>query len=92
MSGGHFDHNEYYLDYLVDQLEQDVKYNDIRWDAPVFEGGEELYGFQLEQKSIDFIKDVTRKLRQLKTILREYDLAVSSDICEKTFQERVGIK
>jgi hypothetical protein len=92
MSGGHFDHNEFYLDSLADQLEQDIKYNEIPWYKPILDGGEELYGFQLEQKSIDFLKDVVLQIRRLKTILHEYDLAVSSDTCEKTFQESVNIK
>lgn len=92
MSGGHFDYNEFHLDYLADQLEQDIKYNDIPWDKPIIDGEDELYGFQLEQKSIDFLKNTAQQLRQLKTILHEYDLAVSSDTCEKTFQKNIGIK
>lgn len=92
MSGGHFDHEESYLDYIAEQLEQDIKYNETPWDKPVVDDDEELYGFQLEAKTIDFLKDIARRLRELRTVLREYDLAVSGDTCEKTFQERVGIK
>lgn len=91
MSGGHFDHEEAYLDYIAEQLEQDIKYNEVSWDQPVKKDDEEYYGFQLETKTIDFLKDVARQLRELRTVLREYDLAVSGDTCEKTFQERVGI-
>jgi hypothetical protein len=58
----------------------------------VEEGDEEYYGFQLEPETIDFLKDITRQLRELRTVLRDYDLAVSGDTCEKTFQERIGIK
>ena len=36
MSGGHFDHEESYLDYLADQLEQDIKYNEVPWDKSLF--------------------------------------------------------
>jgi len=92
MSGGHFNHEESYLDYIAEQLERDIKYNEIPWDNPVVDGDEEHYGFQLETKTIDFLKDVARQLKEFRTVLREYDLAVSGDTCEKTFQERVGIK
>ncbi len=92
MSGGHFNYEESYLDYIADQLEQDIKYNEVPWDNPVKKDDEEYYGFQLEPETIDFLKNATRQLRELRTILREYDLAVSSDTCEKTFQKRVGIK
>ncbi len=92
MSGGHFDHEESYLDYIADQLEQDIKYNEVPWDNPVKKDDEDYYGFQLEPKTIDYLKDIAKQLRELRTVLREYDLAVSGDTCEKTFQERVGIK
>jgi len=54
--------------------------------------GDHHYGFELEPKTVEFMRDVINQLRQLETILREYDLAISGDTCEKTFQERVGIK
>ncbi len=92
MSGGHFNHEQSCLDYIADQLEQDIKYNEVPWDHPVKTGDEEYYGFQLEPKTIDYLKDVARQLRDLRTVLREYDLAVSGDTCEKTFLERVGVK
>ncbi|WP_278189452.1 hypothetical protein [Thiothrix fructosivorans] len=37
------------------------------------------------------MSDVVEQLRRLENILREYNLAVSGDSCEATFQERVGI-
>ena len=91
MSGGHFDYQESRLRYIAEQLEHDIEYNDIPYDAAIVEDHEERYGFQLEPKSIDFLNDVVRQLRRLEKILHEYDLAVSGDTCEKTFQERVGI-
>ncbi len=92
MSGGHFDYEEAYLDYIAERLERDIQYNKIPWDHPEKKDGEKFYGFQLEAKTLDFLRDVARQLRKYRTILREYDLAVSGDTCEKTFQERVGIK
>jgi hypothetical protein len=93
MSGGHFDYDDSRLDYLADQLEQDIKYNAVPWDNPIKEDDdEEYYGFQLETKTIEYLKGVARQLRELRRVLHEYDYAVSGDTCEKTFQERVGIK
>lgn len=91
MSGGHFNFEEFHLDYLAEQLEQDIKYNEVPWDNPVKNGDEEYSGFQLEPKTIEYLKGVTSQLGDLRRVLREYDLAVSGDTCEKTFQERVGI-
>lgn len=92
MSGGHFNYDDAYLDYIAEQLEQDIKYNDVSWNKPVEVEGEDHYGYQLELKTIHFLQDAAQQLRQLRRVLREYDLAVSEDTCEKTFQERVGIK
>ena len=92
MSGGHFSYDDAYLDYIAEQLEQDIKYNDAPWNNPVVVDGEEHHGSQLEPKTLHFLQDAAQQLRQLRRVLREYDLAVSGDTCEKTFQERVGIK
>ena len=92
MSGGHFNYDDAYLDYIAEQLEQDIKYNDAPWDNPVVVDGEEHSGSQLEAKTLHFLQNTAQQLRQLRRVLREYDLAVSCDTCEKTFQERVNIK
>lgn len=92
MSGGHFDHQQSYLGYIADQLEHDIEYNNISYDEAIGKEYEKLYGFQLETKTVEFLSDVVSQLRRLESILHEYDLAVSGDTCEKTFQERVGIK
>lgn len=91
MSGGHFDHQQSYLGYIAEQLEHDIEYNDISYEHAVINDGKH-YGYQLEPKTVEFMSDVVNHLRRLETILREYDLAVSGDTCETTFQERVGIK
>jgi hypothetical protein len=92
MSGGHFDYQESHLEYIAEQLEHDIEYNDNSYDNPVIKEGSEHYGFELEPKTVKFMSTVVDQLRQLKIVLREYDLAISGDTCEKTFQERVGIK
>lgn len=80
------------MGYIADQLEHDIKYNDISYDDAECKENKGDYGYQMEAKTIEFLSDVVKQLRRLEVILREYDLAVSGDTCEKTFQERVGIK
>jgi len=92
MSGGHFDHQQSYLGYIADQLEHDIEYNNISYENAVVKDGDRHYGNQLEPKTVDFMSDIVSQLRRLEEILHEYDLAVSGDTCEETFQERVGIK
>jgi hypothetical protein len=92
MSGGHLDYQECYLGYIADQLDHDIEYNGVEYDDAVDKDDRKHYGYQLQPETIDFIKDVSQQLRLLQKILREYDLAISDDTCEKTFQERVGIK
>ena len=85
MSGGHFDYQESRLGYIAEQLERDIECNDISDDDTTGDG----YGFQLEPKTIVFLKDVAQ-LKSLEHILREYDLAVSGDTCEKPFKSVSG--
>lgn len=92
MSGGHFDYQEFYLGNVADQLDHDIKYNRIEYDDAVVKDDRKHYGYQLQPETIDFIKDVAQQLRQLQKISRGYDLAISDDTCEQTFQESVGIK
>ena len=91
MSGGHFDYKQAYLGYIADQLERDIAYNAIPYDAAIVKDGEKYYGHQLQPQTVEFMSDVVEQLRRLENILREYDLAVSGVSCEATFQERVGI-
>ena len=76
MSGGHFDHQQSYLGNIAEQLAHDIEYNDISYEHRVIKEGDHHYGFELEPKTVEFMRDVMNRLRQL----------------EKTFQERVGIK
>ena len=88
MSGGHFDYQESRLEYIAEQLERDIECNGISEDDAAVKKDGKHYGYQLEPKTIEFLSDVVRQLRRLKEILRQYDLVVSGDTCEKTFQER----
>lgn len=68
MSGEHFDHQQSYLGYIAEQLAHDIEYNDISYEHPVFKEGDHHYGFELEPKTIEFMRGVMNQLRQLETI------------------------
>jgi hypothetical protein len=92
MSGGHFDYKQTYLGYIAEEIEEDIKYNDISFDNSIHdEDGEEHSGYQLKPETINFMEDIVIQLTKLESILREYDLAISGDTSEETFQKRVGI-
>ena len=73
---GHFDYQEAHLEYIAERLEHDSEYNNNSYDNQIMKEGDHHYVFELEPKTVEFMRDVMNRLRQL----------------EKTFQERVGIK
>jgi hypothetical protein len=89
MSGGHYNYNEARLGYIADQLEEDIKYNDIPWESPVKVDGEEYYGYQLSQETVKFMKDTVKQLRHLEFTIRQLDLVIEGDTSEENFRERV---
>lgn len=92
MSGGHFDYKESYLTYIAEQLEQDIEYNDIHYDDVAGKGYERKYGYQLDSQTIVFLQKIAVQLHCLHDVLREYDLAVSGDSSERSFQDQFNIK
>jgi len=91
MSGGHFNHSEACLEYIAEQIENDIKYNDVSWEQPVSEDGSEHYGYQLKDETMSLMSNVVEQLRDLKYILRQYDLAIEGDTTEEIFLKRVAI-
>ena len=89
MSGGHFNHQQAYLGYIADQLEEDIQYNDVSWENPVKVDDAEYSGSQFSLETIAFMKDTVQQLRDIEHALRELDLAISGDTCEETFKKRV---
>ena len=87
MSGGHFDYQQFIIGSLADQLEQDIKYNDIPSNSIAADDYDELYGFQLKPETLIFLKKVVVQMRQLGNVLNEYDYLVSGDTLEKDFLE-----
>jgi len=85
VSGGHFDNEENYLEYIAEQLEQDIEFNDINYDSS--KPYDSPYGFQHKPETIGYLKIMVKELYKLKELLREYDLAVSGDTSEQSFLE-----
>jgi hypothetical protein len=85
MSGGHFDYRQSYLGYIAEQLEEDIKYNDVEYDSS--EKDDEHCGYQLQPETIEYMKMMVAELYKLKELLREYDYAVSGDTSEQSFLE-----
>lgn len=50
MSGGYFDNKENYLEYIAEQLEKDIEFNDINYDSS--KPYDSLYGFQYKPKTV----------------------------------------
>ena len=86
MSGGHFEYQESYLGYIAEQLEQDIEYNDVEYDSS--RSAKTSYGFQHQAETIRYVGIMVEELYKLKELLREYDLAVSSDTSEQSFLEK----
>ena len=51
MSGGHFNYEDSYLDSIAEQLEQDIKYNDITWNKPVVEEEEQFFDIDADYEN-----------------------------------------
>ncbi len=85
MSGGHFDHNNSYLGYIADQIEQDIEFNDIEYDYA--SSVDTPYGFQHSPETIEYLKFMVADLRKLQDLLHKYDYAVSGDSSIDLFLE-----
>lgn len=86
MSGGHFDYRESYLEYIAEQLEQDIAFNDVEYDSsmPI----DTTYGFQHQAETIEYLKTMVDELLRLRELLHEYDYAVSGDSSIERFLEK----
>ena len=85
MSDGHFDHKQSYLEYIAEQLEEDIQYNDVEYDYS--KKNDDHCGFQLLPETIAYMKIMVEELYKLKDLLKEYDYAVSGDTSEQSFLE-----
>jgi hypothetical protein len=75
MSGGHFDYADNRLIGIIEQLEQDVKYNNVPYDV----NKDTYYGYEHDEETIEYIKCMIQDIQQLKDLLHSYDYAASGD-------------
>ncbi len=86
MSGGHFDYQESYLAYIAEQLEQDIRFNDVEYD--ISKPNDTPYGFQHQPETIGYLKSMVDELYRLQDLLHAYDYAVSGDSSEEQFLQK----
>lgn len=86
MSGGHFDYQESYLAYIAEQLEQDIRFNDVEYDNS--KSNDTPYGFQHQPETVGYLKSMVDELYRLQELLHAYDYAVSGDSSEERFLQK----
>ena len=64
MSGGHFDYRESYLEYIAEQLAQDIQFNYVEYD--ISRSPDEPYGFQHRPETIRYLELMADELFRLK--------------------------
>ena len=92
MSGGHFEYKDFYLDEIIDQIKDDIKYNDITWEQANENTNtneySHAYGYQHSKETIKYLKKIVKLTKKVYDLLHAYDWYVSGDTCEETFLEK----
>lgn len=89
MSGGHFDYQESHLEYIAEQLERDIEFNDVEYSES--NAVDDHYGFQHQPETLGYLKLMTQDLYRLRELLHVYDYAVSGDSSEQDFLEKAKL-
>ncbi|HEX05111.1 MAG TPA: hypothetical protein ENH10_08160 [Bacteroidetes bacterium] len=89
MSGGHFDYQESYLGYIAEQIEHDVKFNDLEYDSS--KPTDAPYGFQHKPETLEYLKKIVDDLQSLRVLIRAYDYAVSGDSSIESFLDKARL-
>lgn len=89
MSGGHFDYRESYLEYIAEQLEQDIEFNEVEYDSS--KPSDAPYGFLHTDETVGYLKLIVDDLYKLRDLLHEYDYAVSGDSSIERFIEKARL-
>lgn len=86
MSGGKFDYNQYRIGYIVDEIEQLIRYNDS--DEVDDYGHKRSYGYPVE--IIEEFKVGVALLKKAQIYAHRIDWLVSGDDGEDSFRERLA--
>lgn len=85
MSGGHFDYNQYKIQYMIDEIEQLIIDN---YSEELNEWGDKKGSFYSE-KTINEFKVAVAMLKVSYVYVQRIDWLVSGDDGENTFHERL---
>lgn len=84
MSGGHFYYLQNRLNDIIEQLESDIKFNDV---PPNEASLDEPSGPQFGEQGLRGMRALLSLCQNAKALLDAYDLAVSCDTSEDAFVE-----
>jgi len=82
MSGGYFDHNQYYLQDIADQIERLIETNEKK--------DEYGYARNFSKETLELFHTAKQYLIASTIMVKRIDWLVSGDDDEKSFQERWG--
>ena len=82
MSGGHFDYKQYYIQDLIDQIEEEIKGNKYKKE-------DDIYSVKLNDKTIKEFENAVKALKIAKIYATRIDWLLSGDDDEETFHERL---
>jgi hypothetical protein len=95
MSGGHFDHKDFHINDIADELESILhKHKMKKAGTPVthfdsYSSGDiEVYVPELSNESVKLFEDVAKQLKRLSNIVHHIDYYISGDIAEETMHKR----
>lgn len=81
MSGGHFDYKQHCISDIIEQLEYEIKRNNMKG---VNEFGDPI-SYGLSQQTINFFKTTIKKLKEVYEDVYKIDYLLSGDDSEDTF-------
>lgn len=83
MSGGHFDYNQYKIGWIVDEIEQIIRNNDVKNDDGTF------LAHHYSANTIVQFENAVRALKMAQVYAQRIDWLVSGDDGEDTFHQRL---
>jgi hypothetical protein len=86
MSGGHFEYKQHHILDIIEQLEDEIKRNDIRG---VYEFGYSINS-NFSKRTIYVFKETVKKLKEVYEAVRRIDYLLSGDDREETFLENIS--
>ena len=89
MSGGHFNYNQYYIEYLARDIEKEIRDNKVKNEWTSDEKWEELGKQYFRDETIKEFRKAVKALRKAYVYAHRIDWLLSGDDGEETFHERL---